>query len=59
MRIFMLIVALPLATSLLQGSELPLSAQAVPGVFCFVSDFVSFTRILSEEVTPCRQRQKR
>jgi len=55
MRIFMLIVALPLATSLLQGSELPLSAQAVPGIFSFVSDFASFTKILSEEVTPCRQ----
>jgi len=38
--------------------EFPLSAQAVPEFFCFISDSVTATKLPSKEVTPCQPRHK-
>lgn len=60
MRKVMLILILLLVTSLPQGFEVPSCGRAVPEDFCFISDSVSFIKILNcKEVTSCRLRQKR
>ena|GEM_PF-2874751 len=53
-----LILILLLVTNWPQSLEVPLSARAVPEDYCFISDFVSFTKILNKEVSPCQQRNK-